>query len=224
MGAPNGEFRCNVNTGGLGSGCDTPPTRKRETIDSYRARWPSLLRLATRRSEPGALTAETIGAVARWLAQARDRYRPNSYRQYRATLLWAADQVLGFDLAQRLEIEALVRAADKTGGGMHRGPLPVRTSAGKRKRIDDADLERLRQALKASLTPSDADLLTFLEANTLVGLRPCEWAGARLSTDALGHAVLTVANGKNTNGRANGPARTLTFSVQDSAAVRLRSE
>lgn len=215
--APQGELRCNVSAGALGSACDTQPTRTQETTDSYRARWPSLLRLATGQSEHHAPTAERIGAVAQWLAEARDRYRPNSYRQYRAVLFWVVDQTPGLAPAQRQEIEALVRAAEETEGRKRRGSLPVRTSAGKRRRIDEADFEKLRHDLEASSIPSDTELLTFLAANTLVGLRPREWAGASLSTDALGQAVLRVANGKNTNGRANGPARTLTFSVQDSA-------
>lgn len=218
-GEPEGSPRCNVDDRLSEQVNGTPPTRTPETTDSYRARWPSLVRLATGRIEPGEPTSDLIWTVARWLAEARPLYRANTYRQYRAALLWASDQALAPAPAERLQIEALVRAADGAKRHARKRSLPARTSAAKRKLIDDVDFEIVRQTLRTSSVPADADLLTFLEANILVGLRPCEWANANLSVDTLAQAVLKVANRKNTNGRSNGPVRSLIFSAQDSAAA-----
>ncbi|MCD0261544.1 site-specific integrase [Xanthomonas campestris pv. campestris] len=52
-------------------------------------------------------------------------------------------------------------------------------------------------------------LKTFLEANSLVGLRPCEWAEASIRSGDDGMTVMVVRNAKTTNDRGNGSHRTL---------------
>jgi hypothetical protein len=168
---------------------------------------------------------ELVVAVAQWLAAARGSYRPSTYRQYRAALLWAVEQMPAVEPSLRQRIENRVKAEDVREGKARSKPLDARTSAKKRKRIEEDDFTVLRCALQASRRAVDVDLLVFLEANLMAGLRPSEWPSAALSLEAKGDVVLKVFNGKATNGRANGPLRTLTYSDPEDgqAYPKLRS-
>lgn len=220
-----GHLRCNVDDGPEAASADAPPTRTEDTAASYQARWPSLVRLATgqRRSPPP--TVDQVIAVAQWLAGTRDSYCPNTYRQYRAALLWVVEQMPAVEPSMRQRIKDSLKAEDGLRRKARSQPVEARTSAKKRKRIEEEDFAVLREALRASSVASDRDLLDFFEANLLAGLRPSEWAGAALCLEAKGGMVLTVTNGKATNGRANGPARTLTFSEPEAGqgSEKLRS-
>jgi hypothetical protein len=66
------------------------------------------------------------------------------------------------------------------------------------------------------------DLVRYLEAGRVTGLRPCEWPNAQLlKSDRPGlRWMLVVANAKCTNGRTHGPFRTLYWVDLPSDVVR----
>jgi hypothetical protein len=222
---PIGEPRCNVGDCAQSASADIRPTRTEDTVASYRARWPSLVRLAAGQCRLQTPTLEGVVAVAQWLAGAQGSYRPSTYRQYRAALLWTLEQMPTVEPSLRQRIKNCLKAEDVQEGKARSRLLDARTSAKKRKRIEEEDFATLRDVLGASPLASDCDLLVFLEANLMVGLRPSEWDCATLSLTAQGDVVLKVFNGKATNGRANGSFRTLTFSEHSDgqAYTKLRS-
>jgi hypothetical protein len=67
----------------------------------------------------------------------------------------------------------------------------------------------LRSALDESASAWASDLERWVEAGLITGLRPSEWAEARLEHSASLGPVLIVKNAKATNGRAHGPRRTM---------------
>ena len=174
---------------------DNSPTRTEDTVASYRARWPSLVRMATRQCGSQPPTLELVWAVAQWLADARDGYSPNTYRQYRAALIWVVEQMPAVEDGLQGKIESSLKPEEDQNRGARSQPLEARTSAKKRKRIEEEDFSILCEALCASPVASDRDLLVFFEANLMAGLRPSEWEGTVLSLEATGDVVLKVANG-----------------------------
>ncbi len=210
------QTRCNVSNDLHTAKTDNSPTRTEDTVASYRARWPSLVRMATGQCGSQPPTLELVWAVAQWLADGRDGYSPNTYRQYRAALLWVVEQMPAVEDGLQGKIESSLKPEEEQNRGARNQPLEARTLAKKRKRIEEEDFSILCEALCASPVASDRDLLVFFEANLMAGLRPSEWEGTALSLEATGDVVLKVANGKATNGRANGPKRTLTFTGPES--------
>jgi hypothetical protein len=70
---------------------------------------------------------------------------------------------------------------------------------------------RIGHAALARQTQGAIDLVLYFKAAVPTGLRPCEWPRARFGKSTRdGYCwMLVVENAKATNGRANGPLRTL---------------
>lgn len=96
--------------------------------------------------------------------------------------------------------------------------MALRTSQLKAKRSVDEDFERIRHCALAGRSPNAEALSDFLDAALLTGLRPCEWRDAVLqrSTTAEFEWELLVRTAKTTNGRGNGPSRTIRFKTLES--------
>lgn len=134
-----------------------------------------------------------------------------TWRQYKASLLYVLKDersaiVNGAAAQERdLAIQALL-AAPQSGALAHSD----KTSGRKLKAFPDADF----QAIVAYLTQMVGhhrranQLLTWLKAGRLVGARPSEWRSAGL-IEVHGVPAIRFGNAKATNGRANGPTRTL---------------
>jgi len=76
----------------------------------------------------------------------------------------------------------------------------------RRKRILKTEEEIYLDKLAKSSSEMAAFAALFLRVNPEIGLRPKEWAGARIESDTL-----IVQNAKNSHGRSTGETRTLIF-------------
>ncbi|WP_406857239.1 hypothetical protein ABEG18_06310 [Alsobacter sp. KACC 23698] len=104
---------------------------------------------------------------------------------------------------------------DATGlGRPGSSSLPPATSSHKDKLLNEMDWMQLEAALAKGSSRYDEALLTYFRAACAAGLRPCEWAKARLDWQGTRH-VLVVRNAKGTNGRSHGPYRRLVWDEED---------
>jgi len=111
----------------------------------------------------------------------------------------------------------------------------LKTSAGKKKSITPAQLEKLRAHFKANVDNSKniKPIIALVEATLIAGLRPSEWAFAQLikSSDLPSDLIsifsdysgdypaLLVENAKATNGRSFGKYRIIDLSGLDISAM-----
>ena len=79
---------------------------------------------------------------------------------------------------------------------------PARTSAKKRKKISDEEIEKLLLELRSSPKSSDTLLVWLIAFGSMFPMRPVEWLSARIKGN-----VLVVKNAKHTNGRGHSPER-----------------
>lgn len=134
-----------------------------------------------------------------WLEAKRDGVSPSTWRQRRAALGYYMEGIQKnkglSDRIREISIEGC--------------PKSSRTSANKKKSISDSELMELSNFLSVPES-SDISRITFrwLSVGILTGLRPSEWWGSKL-TERVDTLELKVQNGKQTNGRSNGPTRTL---------------
>jgi integrase len=109
----------------------------------------------------------------------------------------------------RLERLAAKRAANLTS---RRGPQQ------KAKWVSETDWQKLLVALRAANSIWSDAACDWILATLATGLRPCEWAQARLQQWAL-----IVQNAKSTNGRSHSATRTVDLSGLDAATKALVS-
>lgn len=148
------------------------------------------------------VTALTNSRFVAWLLSQRERYAPNTWRQYRAAV--------NFCLAphQNLDSRNALQSLQSTGltGGVRRSR---RTSALKAKRLPAKDVEKLFAWFRSRKPKYAALTCEWLTLGQLTGARPCEWYDARLQINPNGTHYLRFRNAKATNGRGNGSTRTL---------------
>jgi hypothetical protein len=224
---PRSESRTAQRKAQAASGADPRrgTTRTPDTEESYRMRDRAQRRRAARELgvPMGALEPEDY--VSHLLSRLVG-LRPSSVRQCRAAATFAmreAAERSPAPVAARLEA-CVARLAGWRPGDRIRPP--PRTSALKIKRLDAAEWDRLLRSLARlahvgapALAEGAAACLDFLPAAYATGLRPSEWANARLSRLDGGSLVLLVGNAKATNGRAHGPRRTLVFADDPHGAL-----
>jgi hypothetical protein len=138
-------------------------------------------------------------------------YAANSWRLVRRSVVWQLqDLLVRVDQALAKEImSAIARLRAEMPDPDHtRKAVTSRTKA---KSLPENDLARIEHAALATAAKCATDLVRYLKAGVITGLRPCEWANAELreSTREGFTWMLVVANAKATNGRAHGPFRTL---------------
>ena len=135
-----------------------------------------------------------------------------TWRLYRSAVCQALELRLIKTNDPRKEVES---AADRLRLAPPAPPpgMALRTSQLKAKRSVDEDFERIRHCALAGRSPNAEALSDFLDAALLTGLRPCEWRDAVLKrfTTAEFEWELLVRTAKTTNGRGNGPSRTIRF-------------
>lgn len=168
------------------------PTRTPETIQRYFEQGASVL--ARYERETGQTWQDDPMALADWLDVRRRGWRPMTWRRYR--------QGLKLHLEAEQAPQSLIDRLDEQRPGAPR--LPASASGRPLKRVPRPVLEQYTARLERGRGAVDTLLSLFLSANIEIGLRPGEWAHARLRRDQL-----TVINEKTTNGRSNGPARRL---------------
>lgn len=170
-------------------------------------------------------TAQAIGAqietsvdpirIVEYLIKRKPELAKRTWRLYKAALdhqfRFARD--LATDQASQQEIDYALQIlrSQTQEGALVRG---TRTSAKKAKQLSAADFEQLLAYIRMNLDNHvrARALLTWCTATEPLGLRPSEWDSARRETGPGGIPVLVVTNAKATNGRGNGPTRTLDLS------------
>lgn len=165
-----------------------------------------------------------VAAYADWLVGRRSDLSASTFRQYRSASTFVIaerlrDQMLGDDeqedglrALQILQDSQSQFAIGSSGSGARPKTVPRRTSAKKAKTVCWGDWDKLMAVLALSRSQHAQSINLLLAAGLYTGLRPSEWKNAHLTVDqGSGACRLTVANGKCSNGRAHGPARTLTW-------------
>ena len=143
--------------------------------------------------------------IAAWLKQNRFEFSRNTFRQYKSSLIYYFVSVLktpeAYEAAEfllPLTSELSIKKSTKT-------------SAKKSKHISQTNFDKLISYLLSTKHKYAMIVIYWLQAGLLCGLRPSEWNNTEL-VDYNGLPSLEVANGKNTNGRANGKKRILILS------------
>jgi hypothetical protein len=163
---------------------DGDPGRRTEaTRDQYTQRFNQLVaqaRLATAGSDGPNAAAHRVtpAALVDHLVGRKHSYAASSWRLMRASAVWGMrQQAAGETAARRREIEAAVERlkAERPDPDAER---PLMTSRTKAKRLPMSDLSRIRHAAAAADTAAGRDLMLFLPAANLTGLRPGEWPSA----------------------------------------------
>lgn len=149
-------------------------------------------------------------ALASFLIDQKPHYAASSWRVVRASVVWGLMANAEAAPVRTNEISAAIDRllAERPNPDENRAAATSQTKA-KSYSTDDAD--RIRHAALASRSSAAPYLALYLPAARLTGLRPCEWAGAALSSSAQPAFAweLVVANAKTTNGRSHGSHRTL---------------
>lgn len=215
------------------------------TIVSYHATVHDLYRMMVREAQrPGEYDdvplTDVIGCLVEWFQSQDERWRPATIRGHRSALVCWIETVLPCspDHDEDDIARALGAALDLEAGPAPRPSTePKRTSARKRKSLPPDDHARILYELTPRPGPGGpkADGLTRLCRLMVrhlphLGLRPVEVHGASTTSEDCdpdigttsdpdagynAGAFLRVLNAKATNGRANGPVRTLDLSDFD---------
>jgi len=106
-------------------------------------------------------------------------------------------------------IEILCHDDQSSESGMKRSS---RTSSSKDKKFSDSDRYDVIDWLKLHPAKFSNALIVILHIGGMVGIRPCEWKSASVTRLPNSCFELHIRNAKATNGRSNGPSRTLTIS------------
>lgn len=171
----------------------------------------------------------TPSAYLKWLESLLPQLRPTSRRQYlAATREWlSADQdgclssIVGRECLQKALRQSQCMEANHYSLPQDQNkPWKGKTSAQKSKRLDVAVLASITRKQGHRTLKWFSAAILWMSANTLVGLRPCEWRQAELEKQD-GQHVLKVRNAKNTNGRAHGTYRHLNLEEMDETSIRL---
>lgn len=171
-------------------------------------------------------TAKAIGAqietsvdpirIVEYLIMRKPDLAKRTWRLYKAALdhqfRHARDTAPDQASQQEIDYALQILRAESQEGALVRG---TRTSAKKARQIRPEDFATLVSYIARHQDDHvrARALLTWCVATEPVGLRPAEWDGARRDTGADGIPLLIVQNAKATNGRGNGPTRTLDLSA-----------
>lgn len=146
--------------------------------------------------------------VSHWLETNRTRWRPTTFRLYRAAFQFVYERVMGVNRDRNTVHLWYTPVSNK---GMK---IPKRGPAKRSKKLPPDDLWRLVQELRNGRSIFGKAAANYLIASIACGLRPHEWSMAELIAPQEDGDLwrLLVRNGKQTQGRAHGPTRTIHLS------------
>lgn len=139
-----------------------------------------------------------------WLKEKRKHITKNSYRLYKAALVfyYSEHDATPQNVEAAIELVKLssdlsLKKSDKTSGA-------------KQKHIKDEDMKKILKYIEEKQDVHEYALYLkyWLKAGIATGLRPIEWCNAEIIMHE-NKLALKVKNAKNTNGRANGEYRIL---------------
>lgn len=151
---------------------------------------------------------DSPSALYEWLASKVETYRPATFRQYRAAIIFYLESMVTADFAALADIEQTISELKKLKPANKNKNLPHRTSSSKRRFIRHEELVTMVATLR--LTNKWGNIAAdYLLAAIATGLRPSEWDKVEIikintPTDGI---VIQVKNGKNTNFRSTGEFR-----------------
>lgn len=137
-----------------------------------------------------------------WLNEHKPKINPKSWRQYKSSVIYYLENYP--DVQAATEAIEYLKDITSKGAVTH----TEKTSSLKLKKISFDDWERLDSFLKQKNNKWHEELRAWLRASIITGLRPVEWRNAHFLIHN-GQPALKIQNAKYTNGRSNGPTRTL---------------
>lgn len=138
-------------------------------------------------------------AFIEWLNRLFQGLSSASIRQYKAALI--------FYLKEENAPQDLLNKVYELSNSNKR-EIPKRTSSKKSKEVKKNELKKVIKTLQSSSSKYSRFVILFLVTNLFFGFRPKEWSTAKVNME---EGTVTIKNGKNTNGRANGDQRTITY-------------
>jgi integrase len=181
------------------------PTRSPSTLKAYPARARGLIQRCRRQLNISPHDALDYRRLVGWLIGHKVNINDKSWRQYKASVAFFLEQEVARQQDPVAE-EALQLLLAEGSEGCQKSSR--KTSATKLKKFPIRDFKRLTDYLDSHPSPWADDLLHWLAAGILTGLRPVEW-GQSTITLVQGEPAMIVTNAKATNNRAHGPTRTL---------------
>jgi hypothetical protein len=189
-------------TGDRPDACRVKPTRTRGTLARYRREYAHLIRRA---KIPCDADDRSRLMLAIWAFGARDHeLKPASIRLYTAALRLAIDDLANAVGLLRWEIDALYAALDEAKPEPSKKGAPARTSAKKCTAVSPEEFQKVVEVLQSKGTATARLLSSALCFGVLFGVRPSEWADARLEGNTL-----LVPCGKRSNFRGVAEMRPL---------------
>lgn len=181
------------------------PTRSSATEEAYRRRARILVKRA--RKMLGLVDHDPLDycQFVGWMIAQKPRWSRATWRQYKASVIFSLEEEVRRhnDPVAEEAIELLL-PVDVTGCVTR----TRKTSGAKLKRFPLRDYRALERSFAERPSPWSQDLIRWIASSLLTGLRPKEWAQARVTTKD-GEPALVVQNAKTTNQRSHGPTRTL---------------
>ena len=146
-----------------------------------------------------------IWASKKW----SNKYRPNTWAQYRCSIRFIAELFLQRDKINQETYDKTCLILEKTIAG-DKSELDPQTSSHKKKSFNPKEIKALEDFVNQENKKYrwGKATLYWVKASVFVGLRPIEWKSAKYSKE---ESILIVKNAKNTNGRANGKYRNLSL-------------
>lgn len=178
-------------------------TKEEETKQKYLLRAQQLIKRA--KKELGLYQEEDLDVrqLVVWLNEHKKNIKPSAWRQYKNSVVYYLEI---FEEDQQAAVEALEYLKDITSLGCV--SYSEKTSSLKLKKISFEDWQKLDGFLKAKNNKWHEELICWLRASIITGLRPVEWKNTQFFFHD-GKPALKILNAKRTNGRAHGDNRTL---------------
>jgi hypothetical protein len=191
------------------------PTRTEKTKQDYRDR---ARQIAVAENKKAGRTLSPIELVR---AVMKRKLRPSSRRQIRAALDFTMTEAAAMEPGRAAGLNAAIALlrewpSQKGGDGM------TNTSQWKQKNGVEKDMPRICHALLATVSENAKALVALLNSTELTGVRFVEWPTAKFGPSSVpGYAYeLTIANGKQGNGRSHGETRTLLWKALSGGFVK----
>lgn len=194
----------------MGREAAMPSDRKPSTEAAYRKRATQLVEEAKRKMERDRIP---WGDFVRWLIdEKRAGLAPSSWRQYRSAVVWLLEQGDARSERSRPDLIGRINVLKATPPSAIQ-PEKQRTSAMKAKKLPPDDFNKIvRHATNSDARDADS-LKNCLQSGLVTGLRPIEWARARLVENPKpGFAWALIAPcAKHDDDRSHSEWRTLYF-------------
>ena len=199
-------------------------SKTQSTVEAYNRinqgnlRYAALMR---ERGDMGDVTDRNL-MLAIAVADLEPRVQPSTARQYRAAAIYAIKSEPGDCDQYAFQILQPEMTEDETEKQHRLAQLrtelltELRGSQQRAEHLSDNDWKIFLTALNKSSNPWGPITALWFACTLITGLRPCEWATAKMQD-----RTLVVFNAKATNGRAFGPSRTLDLCKADANALRL---